>query len=172
MKYVLIGCGRISPNHVEAAAQNSLEVVGLCDLNLNQIKLLKQKCPRVETVKEYINYKDMIKKERPDIVAIATESGNHGEIAKNVIKMGCNVIIEKPISLSLNEIEEIKFLASEYDVKVASCHQNIFNKYEKLLNPINLVNYFTLPLILGGTGMMIIINKALGEEHGLKMAAF
>lgn len=128
MKYVLIGCGRISPNHVEAAAQNSLEVVGLCDLNLNQIKLLKQKCPRVETVKEYINYKDMIKKERPDIVAIATESGNHGEIAKNVIKMGCNVIIEKPISLSLNEIEEIKFLASEYDVKVASCHQNRFNK--------------------------------------------
>ena len=32
MKYALIGCGRIAPNHLEAAINNNLEIVGLCDI--------------------------------------------------------------------------------------------------------------------------------------------
>ena len=32
MKYALIGCGRISPNHVVAAQNNGLEIVALCDI--------------------------------------------------------------------------------------------------------------------------------------------
>ena len=31
MKYALIGCGRISPNHIVAARTNNLDFVGLCD---------------------------------------------------------------------------------------------------------------------------------------------
>lgn len=32
MKYALIGCGRISPNHIVAAQKNGLEIVALCDI--------------------------------------------------------------------------------------------------------------------------------------------
>ena len=32
MKYALIGCGRISPNHIAAAKKNNLEIVAICDL--------------------------------------------------------------------------------------------------------------------------------------------
>ncbi len=32
MKYALIGCGRISTNHVKAALNNQLEIVAVCDL--------------------------------------------------------------------------------------------------------------------------------------------
>ena len=32
MKYALIGCGRISPNHVMAAKNNGLEIVAVCDI--------------------------------------------------------------------------------------------------------------------------------------------
>ena len=31
MKYALIGCGRISPNHIAAAQNNKLELVAICD---------------------------------------------------------------------------------------------------------------------------------------------
>ena len=31
MKYALIGCGRISVNHIQAALNNNLEIVGICD---------------------------------------------------------------------------------------------------------------------------------------------
>ena len=37
MRYALIGCGRISPNHLAAALANKLEVVGLCDIDSSMI---------------------------------------------------------------------------------------------------------------------------------------
>ena len=33
MKFGLIGCGRISPNHIAAAQANGLDIVGLCDID-------------------------------------------------------------------------------------------------------------------------------------------
>jgi UDP-N-acetyl-2-amino-2-deoxyglucuronate dehydrogenase len=33
MNYALIGCGRISPNHLAAAQANNLNIVGLCDID-------------------------------------------------------------------------------------------------------------------------------------------
>ena len=32
MKYALIGCGRISNNHVVSAINNGLEIVAFCDI--------------------------------------------------------------------------------------------------------------------------------------------
>lgn len=32
MKYALIGCGRISPNHIAAAKANHLEFAAICDV--------------------------------------------------------------------------------------------------------------------------------------------
>ena len=32
MKYALIGCGRISVNHIKAAINNNLEIVAICDI--------------------------------------------------------------------------------------------------------------------------------------------
>jgi len=32
MRYALIGCGRISPNHIVAAKNNELEIVAVCDI--------------------------------------------------------------------------------------------------------------------------------------------
>lgn len=32
MRYALIGCGRISANHIVAAKKNELEIVAICDL--------------------------------------------------------------------------------------------------------------------------------------------
>ena len=37
LKYALIGCGRISPNHITAAMNNNLDIVGLCDLEINKV---------------------------------------------------------------------------------------------------------------------------------------
>ena len=70
----------------------------------------------------------MLEEETPTLVAIATESGNHARIAVDCIRHGCNVIIEKPIALSLRDADQILQLAKEKNVKVCACHQNRFNK--------------------------------------------
>ncbi|MCI8984437.1 MAG: Gfo/Idh/MocA family oxidoreductase [Lachnospiraceae bacterium] len=129
MKYALIGCGRISPNHIVAAQQNKLEIVALCDIAEHNMrdKIIKFKLPG--TVKRYTDYKEMLNKEKPELVAIATESGKHAQIAIDCITLGhANLIIEKPIALSLEDVDHIIAAAEREGVKVCACHQNRFNK--------------------------------------------
>ena len=38
MKYALIGCGRIAARHLEAAQENHMEVVAVCDIVPEQIE--------------------------------------------------------------------------------------------------------------------------------------
>ena len=127
MKYALIGCGRISPNHIAAAKSNGLEFVGICDINPQNMhdKILKFELDPIHT---YTDYKQMLEAERPELVAICTESGKHAAIALDCIDAGCNVIIEKPIALSLADADEIIRRGHEKGVKVCANHQNRFNK--------------------------------------------
>lgn len=128
MKYALIGCGRISPNHIQAAINNKLEIVGLCDLRPENTADKKRKFKLDDGVHEYTDYHEMLEKEKPELVAIATESGRHAAIAIDCIHAGCNVIIEKPIALSLKDADAIIAAGERMHVKVCANHQNRFNK--------------------------------------------
>ncbi|MBR7019898.1 MAG: Gfo/Idh/MocA family oxidoreductase [Lachnospiraceae bacterium] len=129
MKYALIGCGRISPNHVMAAKNNGLEIVAVCDIvRANaEDKILKFDLDP-NKVKIYEDYKELLAAEKPELVAIATESGKHAAIALDCIAAGCNVIIEKPIALSLADADAIIKAGREKGVLVCANHQNRFNK--------------------------------------------
>lgn len=133
MKYALIGCGRISPNHIAAATNNKLEIVALCDIVPENIedKMLKFKLP--SSVRKYTDYKGMLEKESPELVAICTESGKHAQIALDCIEHGCNCIIEKPIALSIADADAIINAAIKKHVKVSACHQNRFNKSVQII---------------------------------------
>lgn len=128
MRYALIGCGRISPNHIVAARNNGLEIVAICDVDENCMNDKALKFKLDESVHKYINYLEMIEKEKPELVAICTESGKHAEIALRCIEQGINCIIEKPIALSIADADAIIAASIRYNVKVCACHQNRFNK--------------------------------------------
>ena len=128
MRYALIGCGRISPNHIAAAVANNLEIVGLCDLEMENINDKIAKLKISPDTHKYLNYKEMLETEKPELVAIATESGKHAQIALDCIEAGCNVIIEKPIALSLADADKVIEAARKKGVKVCANHQNRFNK--------------------------------------------
>lgn len=129
MKYALIGCGRISPNHVVAAINNGLELAAFVDIEKGHAE---DKIAKFELqdrgIRIYSDYRQMLDKEKPDLVAIATESGKHAEIALDCICAGCNIIVEKPIALSLEDADRIIEKGKKMGVKVCACHQNRFNK--------------------------------------------
>ena len=129
MKYALIGCGRIATNHMTAAVNNKLRIVAVCDVMEKKTEdlLVKHELSDNPDIKRYVDYKLMIEKEKPELVSIATESGNHAAIALDVIKMGINVIIEKPMAMSIADADAIINAAEKYGVKVSACHQNRFN---------------------------------------------
>lgn len=128
MKYALIGCGRISPNHIAAVKASELEFVAICDIVEENMIDKISKFDLSPNIHKYTDYKEMLQSESPDLVAIATESGKHAQIALDCIAAGCNLIIEKPIALSLKDADDIIAKAKEKNVKVCACHQNRFNK--------------------------------------------
>lgn len=128
MKFAIIGCGRISPNHIAAALENKLDVVALCDIEEEKMEGIIQRFSLPLDVKQYTDYREMLRAENLDLIAICTESGKHGQIALDCIAAGVNLIIEKPIALSLEEADLIITKSRESNVKVCACHQNRFNK--------------------------------------------
>lgn len=129
MRYALIGCGRISTNHIKAALGNNLEIVAICDIDKQKMEALLEKHDIQDNVsiRRYMDYKEMLEKERPELVSIATESGIHAEIAMYCIEAGIHVIIEKPMAMNMKDADEIIRRSQEKKIKVSACHQNRFN---------------------------------------------
>ena len=128
MRYALIGCGRIAKNHVAAAVKNSggLEIAALCDVMPDHAQRYIDEyglsCP------VYTDYRKLLAESKPNFAAIATESGKHAVIALDCIKAGVNVLIEKPIALSVGDAQAILDAAGANGVTVGVCHQNRFNR--------------------------------------------
>ena len=130
MKCAIIGCGRISTNHVTAIERNGFDLVAVCDVKPESMEelLAKHGLENDGSVARYTDYRQMLA-EHPEIelAAVATESGEHARIALDLIDAGVNCIVEKPLAMSMADANEIVRRAEETGVKVCACHQNRFN---------------------------------------------
>lgn len=132
MKLALIGCGRISFKHIEAAIENAEKVrlVACCDPRTERAEAkaaeYRKVLPDVE-VRVYGDYREMLGKERPDICAIATESGYHARISLDCSAAGAHVICEKPMALSTDDADAMIAAAAKAEKRLAVCFQNRFN---------------------------------------------
>lgn len=130
MKYALIGCGRIAVNHISAAVNNKLNIIAVCDVIESKMEALltKSELNKDTSIKKYTDYKQMLSENNDiELISIATESGLHAEIALYCIEQNINVIIEKPMAMSIADADRIIAAAEKHNVKVAACHQNRFN---------------------------------------------
>lgn len=129
MNYALIGCGRISSNHIKAAIENGLNISALCDINEPIIdNFINVNNIDKSSIRKYTNHNKMLEEESLDLISIAAKSGMHAEIALDCIDAGVNIIVEKPLALSLEEADEIIRRSERMNVKVCCCHQNRFNQ--------------------------------------------
>ncbi len=131
LRYGLIGAGRVAPNHVKAFWENKeeLEFAAYCDIDPAAGERLRQGNPQaLDGVPFYTDYHEMIAKEKLDIVSIATFSGTHAAIALDCLEKNINLIIEKPIAMSLEDADRIVALSEEKGLVVSANHQNRFNK--------------------------------------------
>ena len=132
MKFALIGCGRIATNHIKAVLNNEadLNLIAVCDLLPESMEnlLTKHGLEKDASILRYTDYREMIA-DHPELqlVAIATDSGVHAEITLYCIDHGINVIVEKPMTMSMVDAEEVIRRSEENGVIVAVCHQNRFN---------------------------------------------
>ncbi len=125
--YALIGCGRIAPNHLAAANACGLDIAALCDIRHDAACALWSASGLPGTPPVYADYREMIRTVRPELIAVATDSGMHAEIGLFALEHGCHVIIEKPLAMSLSDADALISAADRADRVLCACHQNRFN---------------------------------------------
>lgn len=132
LRFMLIGCGRISKNHIAAAAANTdtMELAVVCDPVLERAQAKADMCREQAgyTPKIYADYREALDNEKIDACAIATESGYHAAIALDCMRRGKHALVEKPMALSTADAQEMLQVAKERGVTLGVCHQNRFNE--------------------------------------------
>ena len=118
----LIGGGRgsqIGPTHrLGATIDGKFEfVAGALDVNPIEGRLFSQELGLSES-RSYGDWKEMLASERQkrdklDLVTIATPNATHFEISKAFLQAGFNVLCEKPMTMTIEEGEEIVSIAKK-----------------------------------------------------------
>jgi predicted dehydrogenase len=126
IKAAIVGAGLISgKKHVPAFIKHKskVELVAICDLNEAGAKKLAAEFGVPRT---YSDLNVMIEREQPQLVDICTPPQTHMKLALEALKRGCNVLIEKPMALSVDECDAIVEASRQYDVKVCVGHSDLF----------------------------------------------
>ncbi len=132
LKVGIIGCGRISRFHaMPVAAQENATVVAVCDLNLAKAKQIANLVGG--KIKTYTDYQKMIKQEKLDVVHICLPHYLHSPVAVKAMEMGCHVMTEKPMAISMEQGEAMVAAAKKFKKKLGVILQNRYNAGTQLV---------------------------------------
>ena len=121
-KICVIGAGYWGSNHLKTL--NKLNVLdGILDLETKNFTKIKNLYPGIKCLTSLETALNM----GFDGFTIATPAETHYKIAKNIIQAGQHVLIEKPMTLSVTESEELVMLADKLNVKLMVGHVLLFH---------------------------------------------
>lgn len=111
IKLGVIGCGYWGPNLIRNFNElKGTRVTSVADLSESRLKFIKNKYHFIKTSKDY---RDILKDTNIDAIVIATPVSTHHSIAKDILKKGKHVLIEKPMTDSVYKAKELIDLASK-----------------------------------------------------------
>ncbi|MBD5086319.1 MAG: Gfo/Idh/MocA family oxidoreductase [Clostridiales bacterium] len=113
-RLAVIGIGRMGSRHARNLAKGVVKggkLVAVCDVDK---QVLDGFCAKYK-VSRYEDYIQMLDKEKLDGVIIATPHKSHIAIAKECVKRGIHTLLEKPISVTTKEAEEIVDVLKDND---------------------------------------------------------
>ena len=129
-RVALVGCGRISRNHVDAIGRiDGLELVAACDDDLQRAKATAEPMG----IPAFSSYEKMLAEIACDVVAIATPSGQHPAQGVLAAKAGKHVVTEKPMAISLRGADELVQACDAAHVHLFVVKQNRLNEPVKQL---------------------------------------
>lgn len=126
LKFVLVGCGRISTRHADVLSSTSLEggqLVAVCDVKQDRASAAGKKYG----VPSFDDMHSMLRSIETDVIVVLTESGHHPEHVIELAKYGKHIIVEKPMALSSAEADRMIEACEKAGVSLFVVKQNRYN---------------------------------------------
>lgn len=163
LKIGILGAGHLGKIHLRLANQSDkYELVGFYDPNSENAKKVESEFgyKSFETISELID--------AVDVVDIVTPTLSHYECAKEAIKAGKHIFLEKPIANSVQEAEEIIQLTREYNVKGQVGHVERFNPAfkavkDKIQNPMFIETHRLAEFNPRGTDVPVVLDLMIHD---------
>ena len=119
----VVGAGSISGLHLSGIKKNPLtSLVGVCDVD---DQLVTEAANEYET-NSYLDIDELLSDQSLDWLHVCTPVQTHLDISKKAIKAGVPLLIEKPVTETVDEMETLMEVAEEHDVPVSPVHQHLF----------------------------------------------
>ncbi|MBU2495475.1 MAG: Gfo/Idh/MocA family oxidoreductase [Candidatus Omnitrophica bacterium] len=116
IKIGVIGGGKFGTNHLitlsQLERQGRVKLAALADLSPSILETQTKKF----NIKGYQDHREMLRQEELDAVTIATPDFAHRQVALDSIRSGKNVLIEKPLDITVEGCQEIIKAAEENKV--------------------------------------------------------
>lgn len=135
LRIALVGCGRISKNHIEAIEalrqEGKAQLVGVCDLLPDRAEAAAAVAG--SPCRPFTDYATMLREVECDLVSLCTPSGLHPRHAIQAARAGRHVLSEKPLGTSLAAVDEAIRVCDEAGVLYMEVKQNRLNPPIRLL---------------------------------------
>ncbi len=125
VKVAICGSGAIAQSkHIPSwQREKNSQLVALCDINQDAAEAAAKK---FGIPKAYSDFGELLAIEKPDIVDICTPPKTHVFVSKQAMEGGANVMIEKPMAMTLEECSEIVETSKRCGKEVALSHTDLF----------------------------------------------
>lgn len=126
----IIGCGVISDWHARSVqAIDGAELIGAADLNEAARKSFAERYG----IRAFDSIEDLLACPEISVVSICVPSGLHAPLAIQAANAGKNIIVEKPMALTVSEADEVIAACEKNGVKVAVISQIRFTEAIRVL---------------------------------------
>ena len=130
LRTAVIGTGYLGRFHAQKyAGRDDCSLVGVCDHNADHAHRVATElnCPH------FLNHRDLL--DKVEAVSIATSTPSHHAVAKDFLSQGIHVLLEKPITTTVEQADELIALAKEHNALLQIGHLENFNNAIKALRP-------------------------------------
>ena len=111
LRIAIVGSGFGLYGHLPAFNSiRNCKVIAICG---KKTERLVNYCESIDLKKIYIDWQEMLKKEKLDAIAIAVNPSSQYKIAKKAIEKGINVFAEKPLAVNVPQAKELLELAKK-----------------------------------------------------------
>ena len=126
LEVAVVGCGSVAQKrHIPGflRLRGKVSLCAVCDLNE---ELATEVAKRFGVPHAYSNLSDMLSKEDLDIVDICTPPQVHTSVAVESMESKCNVLMEKPMALSVSDCNKMIYAAKKHGTKLSVVHNQRF----------------------------------------------
>ncbi len=126
MKTAVIGAGRWGTNYLRTFSEIGTEVKWACTARESTLRKAAE-AVNISGLKITTDYHDILEDAEVKAVAVVTPGSTHYRIAKDALKAGKHVVVEKPLALNSKDAKELADLARKEGRILMVGHLHRFN---------------------------------------------